>query len=417
MEPKTLKIKETMIWIGKSLEIMTKLALTSEHLQWKTTKSEYFINVSLIIGSLIIEGLSRSFKVMAFDPVSNKFNTYEFTAITAQHAQEWCETIISQASHNKKRYFCILVNPISGNGKGKKILSNELLPVLEFSLFTYDTFFSTHKDFITELIQRRDFSVYTDIVCLGGDGTMLQAISAVFSYQSTLIETVNFGILPVGSRNALSCELNGKNLSKAIFNLVKGISFKGDGMKVTLNNQTLIATTAVTWGLISDATNEAQHMRFFGAQRYNVVSFKKAFQKWKKYAGVISLEDSLGQLISFKSDYVFTAVSNHQVPNISNSELLMPNARINDGQLDLLFMFFTGKIKTLNMFLEMQNNGAHAKNKLLTFIKTKFVKIDPVDLMVFNVDGEIYYSNSITIQILPQFINYIGTPNYIPGNI
>ena len=95
----------------------------------------------------------------------------------------------------------------------------------------------------------------------------------------------------------------------------------------------------------------------------------------------------------------------------------MPNARINDGQLDLLFMFFTGKIKTLNMFLEMQNNGAHAKNKLLTFIKTKFVKIDPVDLMVFNVDGEIYYSNSITIQILPQFINYIGTPNYIPGNI
>ena len=88
--------------------------------------------------------------------------------------------------------------------------------------------------------------MYTDIVCLGGDGTMLQAISAVFSYQSTLIETVNFGILPVGSRNALSCELNGKNLSKAIFNLVKGISFKGDGMKVTLNNQTLIATTAVT---------------------------------------------------------------------------------------------------------------------------------------------------------------------------
>ena len=217
----------------------------------------------------------------------------------------------------------------------------------------------------------------------------------------------------MGSRNALACELNGKNMNTAIFNIVKCVRFVGDLMRIGIGSEEILATTAVSWGLVSDACDEAQHLRIFGAQRYNVVAFKKFFQKWKQYAGVVSFEDSLGQMISFRSDYVMVNVSNHRVPNSHNAEILMPNARINNGKLDLLLMFFTSKFKTLGTLMMMQKNGAHIKSKHVNMISTNIVIIEPANLMVFNVDGEIHYTNKLTIQVLPQSISYLGKPEYV----
>ena len=151
----------------------------------------------------------------------------------------------------------------------------------------------------------------------------------------------------------------------------------------------------------------------FGAQRYNIVAFKKFFQRWKQYSGVISFEDSLGQMISFTSEYVMATISNHQVQNSNNNEVVMPFAKINDGKLDLMIMFFIGKFKSLSTFMQMQKNGAHQDNKSVNFIKTSVVVIEPKNLMVYNVDGEIFYANSISIQIVPKLVNYLGKPSYI----
>lgn len=408
----TKVLKETTIWVGKDMEILTSLILNPEFLLWKTTKSSFSISISCIIGACISESSNRSFKVLSFTQPQSKFKTYEFTAVTWTQAQEWCEAITNTTCPELQRRLCILVNPICGNGKSIKVLEKELKPVLKYSPVHYDIFTTAGPNFIDELIQRRDFSVYSDVICLGGDGTFQQCINAIYKHQRELMLRIRFGIIPVGSRNALSCEINGKSLQNAVFNVIKGLSFCGDTMKVIIKGQEFLATTAVSWGVISDATDEAQHLRVFGAQRYNVVALKKFFTKWKEYNGIVTFEDSLGQMISFTSGYVMAVITNNRVPNSENAEIVMPAARINDGYLHLLIMFYTSKCKTLRTLMKMQKNGQHQNSPNVNFIKTRKVKIDPTNLMVFNVDGEIHYSNSITIEIMPSSLNYLGQLNY-----
>jgi diacylglycerol kinase family enzyme len=403
--------KTSCIWLTQSLELLTTLTLSSSGLSFDQSSKSILLPPSHIIGCKISESSSRSFNLLFFSESKNKFKTYEFTCTSYQQAQSWCESI-EKVLYCNTRHICFIINPLSGNGAGQRVFDKEVIPVLSYSPASYDCFISTHSDFIQDLVQRRDFSVYSDVVCLGGDGTVQQAINAVYSHQRDLLQKISFGVIPVGSRNALACELNGKRLSSSIFNAVRGNQLLGDLMKVSVNGLNLLATCAVSWGVISDAADEAQHLRALGPLRYNLVALKRFFMKWKEYPGVISFEDNLGQMISFTSEYVFTIVANHRVPNLHNSEIVLPNARLNNGKLDVLLMFFTSKCKTLSMFLKMQKNGSHLNSPSVNFIKTRKVKIEPAELRVFNIDGEIHYSSSVEIEVWPGGVHYIGDLKY-----
>lgn len=405
-------IKQGCIWLTRDLEVLTTLTLCQNSLTYIQPTKTTTLLTSDIIGCKISHSSCRSFNLMYFSRTSFKFKTPEFTCTSYQQAQSWCEIIENTLYSGQSRHICFIINPLSGSASGQKVFDKDLIPVLNYSPASYDCFLSTHAAFIDELIHRRDFSVYTDLVCLGGDGTIQQAINAINQTYPHLLSSMRFGVVPVGSRNALSCELSGKSISSSIFNIVKGNYIQGDLMKININNQSILATCAVSWGLISEASDEAQHLRIFGPMRYNLVAFKKFFTKWKEYSGIISFEDTLGQMISFTSKYLVAVVSNHRIPNMHNSEIVMPNARINNGKLDLMMVFFTSKCKTLNMFMKMQKSGGHVGFPSVNFVKTNRVKIEPGDLRVFNVDGEIHYANMIEIEVLPKAINYIADPEY-----
>lgn len=104
-------------------------------------------------------------------------------------------------------------------------------------------------------------------------------------------------------------------------------------------------------------------------------------------------------------------IGNHRVPNIANDEMLHPLAKIDDGYLDFQVMYGAGKIATLNLFRQMMNRGSHLTNHLLRYVKTHQVKIEPLEHLVFNIDGETYYSSSIKVEVIPKCINYIGIQN------
>lgn len=405
-------LKESCIWLSKDLEVLTNLTLTISLLSFQDPSQLISLPISNIIGCKICPESSRTFDLLFFSFSSYTFKTFQFTSTTYHQAQSWCESIEKAVYKAKTRNICFIINPKSGNCSGQRIFDKEILPILSYSPATYDCFLSTSSSYIDELIHRRDFSVYSDIVCLGGDGTIQQVLNAINKNCPQLLKSIRFGVIPVGSRNALACELNGKKMTVNIFRVVKGDSILADLLQVTVNNNRILATCAVSWGIISDASDEAQHLRAFGPLRYNIVALKKFFTKWKQYSGVISFEDSLGQMISFTSDYVFAVVGNHQIPNLHNSEIVLPNARINDGKLDLMLMFFTSKCKTLNMFRKMLDKGSHAGLTNVNFVKSRKVRIEPSSLKVFNVDGEIHYADMIEVEVLPAAIHFIGDPEY-----
>lgn len=44
-------------------------------------------------------------------------------------------------------------------------------------------------------------------------------------------DQINFGIIPIGTRNSLACTLNGNNINETIFNIIKGKTIKSDLIK------------------------------------------------------------------------------------------------------------------------------------------------------------------------------------------
>src|SRR5690349_14877086 len=113
-----------------------------------------------------------------------------------------------------------------------------------------------------EWVRTQNIKEFTDMVCLGGDGTIHLLISSMNKHYPGSINSFKFGVLPTGSRNALACELNSKFVKIGILNIIKGNSFKADLMKIKLEFDEVLATTAVCWGIVSDLCNEAQHYRF-----------------------------------------------------------------------------------------------------------------------------------------------------------
>ena len=77
------------------------------------------------------------------------------------------------------KYF-ILVNPVSGSKKGKKIFE-KIVPIIKSNGSTVEFDFADHKGHPQQLIKELDLSLYDAILIVGGDGTMHEVINGMLS--------------------------------------------------------------------------------------------------------------------------------------------------------------------------------------------------------------------------------------------
>ena len=96
---------------------------------------------------------------------------------------------------NRKIIF--LVNPISGNTK-KEALLQQIKIAMEKNACYFEIHHTNAAGDYSFLIDKIETDNITDIVIVGGDGTVNQV---VYALKDT---NVNFGIIPVGSGNGLA---------------------------------------------------------------------------------------------------------------------------------------------------------------------------------------------------------------------
>lgn len=115
--------------------------------------------------------------------------------------------------------FLFIINPISGNGRGKK-LASKIQEFLTKNKVNYDIIFTDSPKHATNIVKKE-----TDnndiIVSVGGDGTLNEIINGI---EDKHFERIRIGVLPIGTGNdfvkniSLSSELI-KNLE-----IITGIS-------------------------------------------------------------------------------------------------------------------------------------------------------------------------------------------------
>ncbi|WFC97328.1 sphingosine kinase [Malassezia yamatoensis] len=153
-------------------------------------------------------------------------------------ASAWIDQVQKLAyPHERRQRILVIGNPSSGQGRGKKVLQKQVLPILESAGCTVKVH-QTQKRFdafrIAQTAQTQDYDV---LVCVGGDGTMHEVVNGLAS-RDDVAEAIALPLVPVpcGSGNGMYVSLHGAssfNVPLACLSALKGTTHAQELCAVT----------------------------------------------------------------------------------------------------------------------------------------------------------------------------------------
>lgn len=231
----------------------------------------------------------------------------------------------------------------------------------------------------------------TDIVMIGGDGTINQVTNALQGIE------VNFGIIPIGSGNGLARAAHIPINTKAALALVfTGTAKWIDAFRVNNHYSCMLSGVGFDAQVAHDFATKASR----GLLTYTQQSILHYF-KAQPYQFEVVLND-----ISFFTDAFFISIANSN--QFGNNFTIAPQASLNDGLLDIVIVQKMNKAKLPFAVLQqmrgnnkLQNLVEEMSKKNVLYFQTPSIKIKNPKLAPLHIDGEPYPSEAeLNIEIL-----------------
>ncbi len=322
--------------------------------------------------------------------------------------------------------YYIIVNPASKSGKGKLIWTN-LETILTDKSVEYKVFFSKNAGHVSKLV--RDICESTlsgnpdvpiDLIVLGGDGTLNEALQGITDFSK-----VRVGYIPTGSSNDFARDLsyskepeiclenilNCQNPTKMDIGCLE-YNNTSDTLSRSHSDELLVKRYFnVSAGIGYDAAicEEAltskikKFLNKFGLGKlvYLVIALKQLL-KTKNGDCVMTLDDNPGIKLS---NFLFVACMIHQYEG--GGFKFCPNADYTDGIIDICGVSDISKFTVLRA-LPKAMKGKHFKYKGIERYSAKKIKIETSTPLWVHTDGEVSYrSSSITITCLNQALQVL----------
>lgn len=276
-----------------------------------------------------------------------------------------------------ERKIVYLINPISGTVKkeGLKELIEKETTAKQISYEVVATNAAGNYTFLQEKIAEENI---TDIVMVGGDGTVNQVVAALRN------EKVKFGIIPVGSGNGLARAANIPMKSKEALELF----FTGEAKKTDafyINNQFSCMLSGI--GFDAQVAHDFAAKSSRGLMVYTQQSLINFF-KAQPYQFEVILPD-----FSFYSDAFFISIANSN--QFGNNFTIAPQASLNDGLLDIVIVQKMNKAKLPFAILKqirgnnkLQDLVENITNKNVLYFQVPSLTIKNLKFAPFHIDGE-----------------------------
>ena len=241
-----------------------------------------------------------------------------------------------------------LVNPISGTSKKEDIkqLIQEITTTENIPFEIVPTNVSGNYSFLKEKIETEKV---TDLIIVGGDGTVNQVVSAL--YESV---DVNYGIIPVGSGNGLAFAAEiPKKPKDAIKFLFTGVPKYVDAFCVNEKFSCMLSGLGFDAQVAQDFASSNTRGLFTYTQQ-SLINFFKAHP--------YQFEITVDEFTFFTESYFISIANGNQ---FGNNVTIAPHANLNDGLLDIVIVQKMSKAKLPFAIL----NQIKGNNKLQTLVK------------------------------------------------
>lgn len=276
-----------------------------------------------------------------------------------------------------ERKIIYLINPISGTSKKegiKRLIEKETTErAIPFEILP------TNANADYDILKDRIIEEFiTDIVIIGGDGTINQVTNALRNFP------VQFGIMPFGSGNGLAFTAGiPKNAKEALKIIFDGIAKPIDAFYINKYYSCMLSGLGFDAQVAHDFASKSTRGLFTYTQE-SLINFFKA----QPYQFEVILKD-----FSFFTDAFAISIANSN--QFGNNFTIAPEASPSDGLLDIVIVQKMSKAKLPFALLKQIRGNNHlqelvenmSKNNVIYF-QTPTLKIRNLKLAPLHIDGE-----------------------------
>jgi len=245
-----------------------------------------------------------------------------------------------------------------------------------------------------EIVRNADFNKYDGVIGAGGDGTLFELVNGYFQNKSE--KRIPIGIIPVGTGNAFVRDIGftAPDVQKAIQMIKEQKTRKIDVGRYKMNGQFHYFINILGFGFVTDVVHTALHFKHFGNFAYTIgVFYRMVMLK----TNLLKIEID-GQ--KYEYDQLLVEISNSKY---TANYLMAPNAKIDDGYLDVLIGKKMSRMKLLSLFAKIFK-GNHTNDEHVAVFRAKEIKIDVDEIKQLSPDGELDGETPIEVSCLHQAI-------------
>ncbi len=287
-----------------------------------------------------------------------------------------------------KKKIIFILNPISGTGKQKKAipLIDQYLDHSKYEYQIVQTEYAGHaKEIAQDAVEQSDI-----VIAIGGDGTINE------SFQPLVNKDVTFGIIPCGSGNGLARFLKiPLKIKEAIETINNGNTLKIDSCSV--NDRPFLSIAGV--GFDAYIAKKFDEAKFRGLFSY-LNQIIKSYSKYQEKEFIIRINN---QELKRKAFLISFANSDQ----FGNNAMIAPQAKINDGQLEVCVVNKIPFIGLPKLAFQVLNRNIQRSNYYHSLRASDFTIQHEHDLIV-NIDGEpVQMGKEIHIKTYPESLKMI----------
>lgn len=288
------------------------------------------------------------------------------------------------------RKLIYVFNPMSGSAK-----KDVLLKKIEFATRAQGLHFellpANAKGDYTWLKEKIEHESITDVIIIGGDGTVNQVTGSLRGCP------VRFGIIPAGSGNGLAYTAGiPKNLTRSLTVIFDGNSIKTDAFLVNDRYACMLS------GLGFDAA--IAHKFAVQPNRGLATYVQQSFMHFFK-ASSYDFEIIINDLSFFTNAYFISIANSNQ---FGNNVTIAPKAKLNDGLLDIVIIQKMNKAKLpLTVWKQICGNNAlqyftePVSKKSVLYFQADALTIKNLKHAPLHIDGDPYQTaDELRIEIL-----------------
>eukprot|EP01117_Protostelium_nocturnum_P010572 TRINITY_DN3801_c0_g1_i1.p1 TRINITY_DN3801_c0_g1~~TRINITY_DN3801_c0_g1_i1.p1 ORF type:complete len:458 (-),score=180.66 TRINITY_DN3801_c0_g1_i1:81-1454(-) len=294
----------------------------------------------------------------------------------------------SGAIRIRPKKIAILYNPKSGAQKGEK-LARRTEKIFKDNGIEVAMVMTERRGHGEELAREMPLDDI-DVLCfLGGDGTFHECLNGFMNRKDDAVKRVALAVLPGGTGNSFALELQGNNhMSNSIRSILRGIVVQIDiaHMYFPINDESIYSFNSIHWGMGTKINITAERLRWMGkAIRYSTAAALE-LMRGSTADVVFEMVDKNGKFFEVRGQYSLMIANN--IMSTLKGMKMVPDARINDGLIDLL-LIKSGKTSDLVSIFKRVYNGTHTELDCVDYYQVKSFALIPFSEYDDDVEGGI----------------------------